>query len=175
MSTLPSGLCLTQKIHLQLTIFFPVEASTRLHVPSFCKAVNSSNIACFQDGFCKTSTIVVGTWVELLAVEFDFMHLARYSKKVISNLKKGYEEYKQIDPKVIPMRVGKLVVGSSDANIYVKKGHEAAFIIVLDKDTKHKPSQWHTINDTMEFIDKKILQDIIGISIYFVKEIETNY
>ena len=72
------------------------------------------------------------------------------------------------------MRIGRLVIGSSDANIYTKKGYEAAFIIILDKNTKHRPVQWHTINDTLEFIDKKILQDIIGISICFVQEIEDN-
>ena len=100
------------------------------------------------------------------------MHLATYSQKVIENLKKGYNKYKESNNDVIPMRVGKLVLGSSDANIYVKKGHDAAFIIILDKDTKHKPSQWHTINDTLEFIDPKILENIIGISIHFVKTIE---
>ncbi len=116
----------------------------------------------------------VGAGVELLAVEFDFMHLAKYSQKVLSNLEKGYNRYKQFDSNIIPLRIGRLIIGSSDANIYTKKGYEAAFVIILDENTKHKPVQWHTINDTLEFIDKKILQDIIGISICFVQEIENN-
>lgn len=114
----------------------------------------------------------VGAGVELLAVEFDFMHLAKYSQKVISNLEKGYNRYKQFDSNIIPMRIGRLIIGSSDANIYTKKGYEAAFVIILDENTKHRPVQWHTINDTLEFIDKKILQDIIGISVCFVQQIE---
>ncbi len=116
----------------------------------------------------------VGAGVELLLVEFDFMHLAKYSSEVISKFEKGYNRYKEIDSNIIPMRIGRLIIGSSDANVYTKEGYEAAFIIILDENTKHRPVQWHTINDTLEFIDKKILQDIIGISICFVEQIENN-
>ena len=113
----------------------------------------------------------IGAGKEILVIEKDFMHLAKYSKEVIDRILEAHERYLMKDSTIIPIKSGNLLLGSSNANRYVKAGYKATFVINLD-DTGSKPVNWHTRNDILENIDQKILQDMIGLTIEFVKMID---
>ena len=113
----------------------------------------------------------IGAGEEILVIEKDFMHLTRYSREVIEKIIEAHNRYSKIDSTIIPIKSGNLLLGSSNANRYRKAGHKAAFIINLDE-TRSKPVNWHSRNDTFENINPKILQDMIGLAIEFVKLID---
>ncbi|HUT80330.1 MAG TPA: M28 family peptidase [Candidatus Bathyarchaeia archaeon] len=117
----------------------------------------------------------VGAGKNLFIVESDFMHQSKYSLKVIDNLEKAYEIYRKNRDNVIPIKRGSLAIGSSNANRYVKAGYESAFIIGQSEDAHWRPVGWHSRNDTIENIDKKVIKDIIGTTIQFVKLLDEEY
>ncbi|MGC9779880.1 MAG: M28 family peptidase [Candidatus Heimdallarchaeota archaeon] len=132
-----------------------------------------NNPELFQDSLSLVYECI-GAGKVIVIVEEDYMHLARYSQEVVSRFVKAYEIYRKQNEDAIPCTRGKLLMGSSNANIYVKAGYESAFIIGV-RDESWKPVNWHTLQDTIECIDKKFLNDVIGISLCFVKLIDEEY
>ncbi|NHJ49667.1 MAG: Zn-dependent exopeptidase M28 [Asgard group archaeon] len=117
----------------------------------------------------------VGAGKDLFIVEKDYFHLADYSQEVVTRVKTAYDDYKQENPDVISCQIGRLVIGSSNANIYIKKGYKAAFIIVQSEDAPWRPVHWHGRDDTFDKIDKKVLNDILGITITFVENVDKEF
>ena len=113
----------------------------------------------------------IGAGEEILIIKYDFMHITKYSRNVITRIEKAHEHYSKKNPNTLPIRTGNLLLGSSNANIYRKAGYDATFIINLDK-TRTKPANWHTIEDTFENIDYNVLKEMIGLTITFVNLID---
>ncbi|MFW9923934.1 MAG: M28 family metallopeptidase, partial [Candidatus Thorarchaeota archaeon] len=116
----------------------------------------------------------VGAGKELLVIKRDFMHITKYDSEVISLITQAHELYSQSNSDVLPIRVGNLILGSSDASMYSKKGYQSTFVIMLDESST-KPENWHEKTDTVENINKKNLKDILGITICFVKIVDEMY
>ncbi|NHK32319.1 MAG: Zn-dependent exopeptidase M28 [Asgard group archaeon] len=114
----------------------------------------------------------VGAGKNLFIVERDYMHMAFYSKEVVTQVKKAYEIYQKEKSDIIPCKSGSLVIGSSNANMYLKEGFRATFVIMQSKDAPWRPTNWHGREDTFDKIDKKVLEDVLGITITFVKLID---
>ena len=71
---------------------------------------------------------------------------------------------------------GKLpILGSSDACMYIRGGYKASFIIVNEGEGNKKPAHWHSMTDTYDKIDKKVLKDVIGVTLNFVKIVDDEY
>ncbi|MBN1330000.1 MAG: M28 family peptidase [Candidatus Heimdallarchaeota archaeon] len=117
----------------------------------------------------------VGAGQNLFIVESDFMHQAKYSQKVVDYLEKAYEIYKKDNENAIPIKRGSLAMGSSNANRYAKAGYESTFIIGQSKEAPWRPVNWHSRYDTHEYIDKKVLKDILGTTIQFVKLLDEEF
>jgi Zn-dependent M28 family amino/carboxypeptidase len=117
----------------------------------------------------------VGAGKNLFIVERDFMHMAFYSKEVVTRVNKAYELYQKEKKDVIPCKSGNLIIGSSNANMYLKEGFESTFVIMQSKDAPWRPTNWHGREDTFDKIDKKILEDVLGIAITFIKLVDEEY
>jgi Zn-dependent M28 family amino/carboxypeptidase len=117
----------------------------------------------------------VGAGKELFIVEKDYFHMANYSQEVVTRVKKAYDDYKKDNQDIISCQIGRLVIGSSNANIYIKKGYKAAFVIVQSEDAPWRPVHWHGREDTLDKIDKKVLEDLLGIAITFVKSVDKEF
>ena len=116
----------------------------------------------------------IGAGEEILIIKYDFMHLTKYSNSVITRLEKAHKLYSKNNPNTLPIRTGNLLLGSSNANIYRKAGYDATFIINLDE-TRKKPANWHSCEDTLENIDQSVLREMIGLSIAFVNLIDDEF
>ncbi|NHJ06039.1 MAG: M28 family peptidase [Candidatus Heimdallarchaeota archaeon] len=116
----------------------------------------------------------IGAGEEILIIRYDFMHLTKYSNSVITRLEKAHKLYSKTNPNTLPIRTGNLLLGSSNANIYRKAGYDATFIINLDE-TRKKPANWHSSEDTFENIDQSVLKEMIGLSITFVNLIDDEF
>ena len=66
LSTLPSALYFTVKIHLHPTGFLPLGRSVISHVPFFSNARTSSSTAAFHLGYLKASWIFWGTCISVM-------------------------------------------------------------------------------------------------------------
>ncbi len=114
----------------------------------------------------------VGAGKQLLIVEQDHMHRVVHSPEVITRMQQAYELHKQEHPDALPLSLGSLALGSSDACMYVKAGFKAAFIAAHAGGGFKKPPNWHSTTDVWQNIDKQVLRDVIGIAIHFVKLID---
>ncbi|MGV9202866.1 MAG: M28 family peptidase [Promethearchaeia archaeon] len=112
-----------------------------------------------------------GAGDKIYIVEKDTMHLTKYSPEVVQRIEKAYELYKQKNPDAMLCERGGIPLGSSDACMYSKAGYKASFIITIGKKNK-KPPNWHSLTDTWQEIDKKVLKDIIGICVNFVELVD---
>jgi hypothetical protein len=112
-----------------------------------------------------------GTGDKIYIVEKDKMHLTTYSPEVVELIEKAYELHKQENPNIIKCERGGLALGSSDACMYSKAGYKASFIITIGEKL-NKPPHWHSVTDTWQNIEKKVLKDIIGICLKFVEIVD---
>ncbi|NHJ40459.1 MAG: Zn-dependent exopeptidase M28 [Asgard group archaeon] len=117
----------------------------------------------------------VGAGKNLFIVEKDFMHMAFYSKEAYNRVKKAYDKYKSVMDNIIPCKSGSLVIGSSNANAYIKEGYKATFVIMQSEEAPWRPVHYHSREDTFDKIDKKVLKDVLGIAITFVKLIDEEF
>lgn len=115
-----------------------------------------------------------GAGDQIYIVEKDTMHLTKYDKDVVERIEKAYELYKQENPDATDCGRGGIPLGSSDACMYSKAGYKASFIITIGKKLK-KPPHWHSITDTWDNIDKKVLKDVIGICLKFVEIVDKEF
>jgi len=118
----------------------------------------------------------LGTGSELFIAEVDRMHKVTYSPEVIERIKKAYNLHKKQYPDAITMKSGKLpILGSSDACMYIRGGYKASFIIVNEGENNKKPAHWHSMTDTYDKMDKKVLKDVIGVTLNFVKLVDEEH
>ena len=115
-----------------------------------------------------------GAGKEMYIIKKDFMHMTTYSPEVISRMEKAHELYKMENPDVLSLASGNIPLGSSDACMYSKAGYKASFIIVTAGGLK-KPANWHSVNDTWQNIDKKVLRDVIGVCLKFVEIVDKEF
>ncbi|MHA1283764.1 MAG: M28 family metallopeptidase [Promethearchaeota archaeon] len=115
-----------------------------------------------------------GVGDKIYIVEKDNMHLTKYSPEVVERIEKAYKMYKEKNPDAIPCERGGIPLGSSDACMYAKAGYKASFIICIGEKLK-KPPHWHSITDTWDQIDEKVLKDVIGICLNFVELVDKEF
>ena len=102
------------------------------------------------------------------------MHSCTYSMEIIERILKAYEMLKKENPDIMGIDYGRIPLGSSDACRYIKAGYKAATIIVRDAALK-KPRYWHSVEDTPENIDKKVLHLILEICLNFIEIVDREY
>mgnify|MGYP006278844135 CR=1 FL=1 len=112
-----------------------------------------------------------GAGDKIYIVEKDTMHLTKYSPEVVERIEKAYSLFKKQNPDATECERGGIPLGSSDACMYSKAGYKASFIITIGQKVK-KPPNWHSMTDTWQQIDKKILKDVIGICLNFVELVD---
>jgi hypothetical protein len=112
-----------------------------------------------------------GAGDKIYIVEKDTMHLTKYSPEVVDRIEKAYNLFKEDNPDATECERGGIPLGSSDACMYSKAGYKASFIITIGKKAK-KPPNWHSLTDTWQEIDKKVLKDVIGICLKFVELVD---
>ncbi|MFO8019292.1 MAG: M28 family peptidase [Promethearchaeia archaeon] len=108
---------------------------------------------------------------KIYIVERDIMHLTKYSPEVVQRIEKAYNLFKEKNPDVTECERGGIQLGSSDACMYSRAGYQASFIVTIGEKLK-KPPNWHSLTDTWEEIDKKVLNDVIGICLKFVELVD---
>lgn len=116
----------------------------------------------------------VGAGSELCIVERDFMHFSKYDDELIELVTAAYKEYQLDNPQAVEFKQVVLPMGSSDASRYAKKGLKSTFLVARAGEM-NKPANWHTITDTFENIEKKMMTDVLGIVIEFVEMIDDKY
>lgn len=114
-----------------------------------------------------------GSGEEILIVLKD-MHKAIYSKEIIEKIQIVHSQIKIENPNILPLRSGRLIIGSSDACRYIHKGYKAAVILGTEKG-KNKPRHWHSPEDTPENIKKEVLKDFLEICLEFVKYVDNEF
>ncbi|MBD3187830.1 M28 family peptidase [Candidatus Bathyarchaeota archaeon] len=107
----------------------------------------------------------------------DKMHRAKYDPEVYERMLKAAERYRKEMPDAFPVEKKTIPLGSSDACMYVKAGYKASFIIGFhevqgETEKLSKPPNWHSIRDTWQNIEKKMLRDGIGMAINFVEMVD---
>ncbi|TFG30057.1 MAG: M28 family peptidase [Promethearchaeota archaeon] len=107
---------------------------------------------------------------EIMILEKD-MHKATYTKEINEKLIKAHEEVKKDRPNILPIKTGRLLIGSCDACRYIRKGYKAAAIMGVEKGTKKAP-HWHSPEDTPENIKKSVLRDFLELSLKFVEMVD---
>ena len=130
-----------------------------------------------KNGILDNSYTVVleeaGAGGEIMILEKD-MHKATYSTEINQKLLKAHEEVRKERPDILPIKTGKLIIGSCDACRYIHKGYKAAAIMGTEKG-KRKAPHWHSIEDTPENLDKKVLQDFLELSLKFIEIVDKEY
>ncbi len=114
-----------------------------------------------------------GDGEEILAVLKD-MHKAVYDKEIIEKIQSVHAKIKKDNPDLLPLRTGRLIIGSSDACRYIHKGYKAAVIMGTEKG-KNKAPHWHSPDDTPENIKKEIQMTFLEICLEFVKLIDNEF
>ena len=114
-----------------------------------------------------------GDGEEILIVLKD-MHKATYNMEIIEKIQRAHEKVKEENPDILPIRTGRLVIGSCDACRYIHKGYKAAAIMGTEKG-RNKAPHWHSPEDTPEKINKKVLMDFLKISLKFVEIIDQEF
>ncbi len=115
-----------------------------------------------------------GAGTEIFLIHKDTQHHATYSMEVIERIQKAYELLKTENPDVMKCGIGRIPLGSTDACRYVHAGYKAGAIVVVDGALK-KPRNWHSIKDTPENLDKKVLRSIFEICLNFVEIVDHEY
>ena len=114
-----------------------------------------------------------GDGEEILIVLKD-MHKATYNMEIIEKIQSAHEKVKEENPDILPIRTGRLIIGSCDACRYIHKGYKAAAIMGTEKG-RNKAPHWHSPEDTPENINKKVLMDFLKISLKFVEIIDQEF
>ena len=114
-----------------------------------------------------------GDGEEILIVLKD-MHKAIYSMEIIEKIQTSHANVKKENPNIMPLRTGRLIIGSCDACRYIHKGYKAAVIMGTEKG-RNKAPHWHSPEDTPENIKKKVLKDFLEISLEFVDIVDKEF
>jgi hypothetical protein len=114
-----------------------------------------------------------GDGEEIMILEKD-MHRAVYSKEINNKILKAHEELKKERPDLLPIKTGRLLIGSCDACRYIRKGYKAAAILGVEKGRRNAP-HWHSPEDTPKNIHKKVLKDFLELSLQFIELVDKEF
>ncbi|TFG04107.1 MAG: M28 family peptidase [Promethearchaeota archaeon] len=110
---------------------------------------------------------------EMMILEKD-MHKANYSEEINELLLKAHEEIRKERPGILPLKKGRLIIGSCDACRYIHEGYKAAALMGTEKGRRKAPN-WHSIEDTPENIDKKVLEDFLAVCLKTIELIDNQF
>jgi len=114
-----------------------------------------------------------GAAEEMCLIEKD-MHRAVYDIEINNLLLQAHTDVKNVKPNLVNIRTGSLKIGACDACRYIHEGFKAAALMGMER-IKNRAVNWHSINDTPENIDKKILHDFFDVSLKFVELVDNKY
>ncbi len=114
-----------------------------------------------------------GAAEDIVLIEKD-MHRAVYNTEINNMLIKAHEEAKKENPDLLNLRTGSLKIGACDACRYIHEGFKAAALMGMEH-AKNKAVNWHSVNDSPENINKKILGDFLDVSLKFVELVDNKY
>jgi len=114
-----------------------------------------------------------GAAEDMFLIEKD-MHRAFYNTEINDMLLQAHVEAKIENPDLLNIRTGSLKIGSCDACRYIHKGFKAAALMGMEHE-KNKAVNWHSINDSPENIDKKILRDFLDVSLKFIELVDNKF
>ena len=128
-------------------------------------------------GLLDNSYIVVlegcGAAGAMAIIESD-MHRAIYDKEVNNLLDDAYKAVKIENPEILMLKKVNLKIGATDACQYIHKGYKASALYGAEE-KKNKAINWHSVNDSPENINKKILGDFLKVSLKFVELVDKKY
>ncbi|MHA1471539.1 MAG: M28 family peptidase [Promethearchaeota archaeon] len=111
-----------------------------------------------------------GAAEDMFLVEKD-MHRAVYDTEINNMLLQAHAEVKNENPAVLDIRTGSLKIGSCDACRFIHGGFKAAALMGMEH-AKNRAVNWHSVNDSPENIEKKILRDFFDVSLKFVELVD---
>jgi len=115
-----------------------------------------------------------GAGDEILIIEKD-MHKAEYDPEINEIIIQAYEQVKEENPEILNLREkGRLIVGACDACRYIHKGYKASAYMGVEKG-KNKAVNWHSIDDSPNNINKKVLMDFLELSLKIVEIIDKKF
>ena len=113
-----------------------------------------------------------GAAEDMFLVKKD-MHRAVYDTEINNLLLQAQAEVKNENPGVLDIRTGSLKIGSCDACRFIHGGFKAAALMGMEH-AKNRAVNWHSVNDSPENIEKKILRDFFDVSLKFVELVDKN-
>jgi len=111
-------------------------------------------------------------------VEKSILYGISFDPDAMNRIEQAYNLYKKDTPDAVPLKRGNVILGASDAAVYVKAGYKSGFILgILDREGAKiaKPPHWHSIHDTWKNINKKMVRDNIGVALKFVELLDKEY
>ena len=114
-----------------------------------------------------------GDGEEILIILKD-MHKAVYDMEIIEKIQRSHAKVKDVNPNILPLRSGRLIIGSCDACRYIHKGYKAAVIMGTEKG-RNKAPHWHSPEDTPENIKREVLKDFLEICLEFVDMVDKEF
>ncbi|TFG05773.1 MAG: M28 family peptidase [Promethearchaeota archaeon] len=111
-------------------------------------------------------------------VEKSILYGISFDPEAMNRIETAHTHYKTEVPDAVPLKRGNVILGASDAAVYVKAGYKSGFILgILDREGARiaKPPHWHSIHDTWKNINKKMVRDNIGIALKFVELLDSEY
>jgi hypothetical protein len=111
---------------------------------------------------------------EILLIEKD-MHKAEYNDEINEIIVKAYEKVKEENHDIIPLRTkGRLIIGACDACRYIHKGYKASAYMGVEK-AKNMAVNWHSIEDSPENLNKKVLMNFLELSLKIVEIVDNKF
>ena len=111
---------------------------------------------------------------EAMAIIEKDMHRAIYDKDINDLLEKSYNLVKEENPEILKLKRVNLKIGACDACQYIHNGYKASAMFGIEE-KKNKAVNWHSVKDTPENIEKKVLKDFLNVSLKFVELIDERY
>ncbi|MHA1266055.1 MAG: M28 family metallopeptidase [Candidatus Helarchaeota archaeon] len=111
-------------------------------------------------------------------VEKSILYGITFDPEVMDRIEKAHALYKENHPSAVPLKRGNVILGASDASVYVKAGYKSGFILgILNKEGAKiaKPPYWHSIKDTWRNINKAMIRDNIGVALTFVHLLDEEF
>jgi hypothetical protein len=111
---------------------------------------------------------------EAMAIIEKDMHRAIYDKDINDLLEKSYNLVKEENQEILKLKRVNLKIGACDACQYIHDGYKASAMFGIEE-KKNKAVNWHSVKDTPENIEKKVLKDFLDVSLKFVELIDKRY
>jgi len=111
-----------------------------------------------------------GAAEDMFLVKKD-MHRAVYDTEINNLLLQAHADVKNKNPDALDIRTGSLKIGSCDACRFIHGGFKAAALMGMEH-AKNRAINWHSVKDSPENIEKKILRDFFDVSLNFVELVD---